>query len=30
MKYRYLGHSGLKITELTYGNWLTQIGRAHV
>ena len=23
MKYRYLGHSGLKITELTYGNWLT-------
>ena len=23
MKYRYLGHSGLKITELTYGNWHT-------
>ena len=23
MKYRYLGYSGLKITELTYGNWLT-------
>ena len=23
MKYRYLGNSGLKITELTYGNWLT-------
>ncbi|AQP44570.1 aldo/keto reductase family protein [Tessaracoccus flavus] len=23
MKYRYLGDSGLKITELTYGNWLT-------
>jgi aryl-alcohol dehydrogenase-like predicted oxidoreductase len=21
--YRYLGNSGLKITELTYGNWLT-------
>ena len=23
MKYCYLGNSGLKITELTYGNWLT-------
>jgi len=23
MKYRYLGNSGLKITEITYGNWLT-------
>lgn len=23
MKYRYLGNSGFKITELTYGNWLT-------
>ena len=23
MKYRYLGRSGLKITEITYGNWLT-------
>jgi aryl-alcohol dehydrogenase-like predicted oxidoreductase len=23
MEYRYLGHSGLKISELTYGNWLT-------
>ena len=23
MKYRYLGNSGLRITELTYGNWLT-------
>ncbi len=23
MDYRYLGHSGLKITEITYGNWLT-------
>lgn len=23
INYRYLGHSGLKITELTYGNWLT-------
>ncbi|WP_062212342.1 aldo/keto reductase family protein [Demequina oxidasica] len=22
-EYRYLGNSGLKITELTYGNWLT-------
>lgn len=21
--YRYLGHSGLKITEITYGNWIT-------
>src|SRR5690554_6582457 len=21
--YRYLGNSGLKITELTYGNWIT-------
>ncbi|TAN27865.1 MAG: aldo/keto reductase [Actinomycetota bacterium] len=23
MKYRYLGSSGLKISEITYGNWLT-------
>ncbi|MCK9793303.1 aldo/keto reductase family protein [Isoptericola sp. 4D.3] len=23
MHYRYLGHSGLKISEITYGNWLT-------
>lgn len=23
MHYRYLGNSGFKITELTYGNWLT-------
>lgn len=23
VNYRYLGNSGLKITELTYGNWLT-------
>src|ERR671910_2737821 len=23
MDFRYLGHSGLKITEITYGNWLT-------
>ncbi len=23
MEYRYLGHSGLKISEITYGNWLT-------
>lgn len=23
MKYRYAGNSGLKITEITYGNWLT-------
>ncbi|MCL1838556.1 MAG: aldo/keto reductase family protein [Propionibacteriaceae bacterium] len=23
MKYRYLGNSGLKITEICYGNWLT-------
>jgi aryl-alcohol dehydrogenase-like predicted oxidoreductase len=23
MRFRYLGHSGLKISEITYGNWLT-------
>mgnify|MGYP000359601191 FL=1 len=23
MEFRYLGHSGLKISEITYGNWLT-------
>ena len=23
MKFRYLGASGLKISEITYGNWLT-------
>jgi aryl-alcohol dehydrogenase-like predicted oxidoreductase len=23
MKFRYLGNSGLKISEITYGNWLT-------
>ena len=23
MKYRYLGNSGFKVSELTYGNWLT-------
>src|SRR5690606_5596268 len=23
INYRYLGNSGLKITELVYGNWLT-------
>jgi len=23
MQYRYLGNSGLKVSELTYGNWLT-------
>ncbi|MGO1696675.1 MAG: aldo/keto reductase, partial [Arthrobacter sp.] len=23
MDYRFLGASGLKITEITYGNWLT-------
>jgi aryl-alcohol dehydrogenase-like predicted oxidoreductase len=23
MAYRYLGNSGLKISEITYGNWLT-------
>jgi aryl-alcohol dehydrogenase-like predicted oxidoreductase len=23
MRYRHLGHSGLKISEITYGNWLT-------
>ena len=21
--YRYLGHSGLKVSEITYGNWIT-------
>ncbi|GAA1184435.1 MULTISPECIES: aldo/keto reductase family protein [Nesterenkonia] len=23
MEFRYLGHSGLKISEITYGNWIT-------
>ncbi|MDR3070455.1 MAG: aldo/keto reductase, partial [Propionibacteriaceae bacterium] len=23
MKYRYLGNSGLKISEIVYGNWIT-------
>lgn len=23
MEYRYLGHSGFKVSEVTYGNWLT-------
>ena len=23
MEFRYLGNSGLKISEITYGNWLT-------
>lgn len=23
MKFRYLGHSGLKVSEIIYGNWLT-------
>src|SRR5512141_635573 len=23
MEYRYLGRSGLKISEITYGNWIT-------
>ena len=23
MKYRYLGNSGFKVSELVYGNWLT-------
>lgn len=26
MKYRYLGNSGFKISEITYGNWLTHGG----
>lgn len=26
MKYRYLGNSGFKVSELTYGNWLTHAG----
>ncbi len=27
MLFRYLGHSGLKISEITYGNWLTHGGK---
>ena len=27
MEYRYLGNSGLKISEITYGNWLTHGSR---
>ncbi|HUG49464.1 MAG TPA: aldo/keto reductase, partial [Terrimesophilobacter sp.] len=23
MEFRYLGNSGLKVSEITYGNWLT-------
>jgi len=23
MKHRYLGRSGLKISEISYGNWIT-------
>ena len=23
MRFRHLGNSGLKISEITYGNWLT-------
>lgn len=26
MKYRYLGNSGFKVSEITYGNWLTHGG----
>ena len=27
MKYKYLGNSGLKISEMTFGNWLTHAGQ---
>ena len=27
MKHRYLGNSGFKVSELTYGNWLTHAGQ---
>lgn len=27
MQHRYLGNSGLKVSELTYGNWLTHAGQ---
>ena len=27
MKYRYLGNSGFKVSELIYGNWLTHAGQ---
>lgn len=27
MKYRYLGSSGMKISEITYGNWITHGGQ---
>lgn len=27
MLYRYLGNSGFKVSELTYGNWLTHAGQ---
>ena len=27
MHYRYLGNSGFKVSELTYGNWLTHAGQ---
>jgi aryl-alcohol dehydrogenase-like predicted oxidoreductase len=27
MKHRYLGSSGFKVSELTYGNWLTHAGQ---
>ncbi|HCU79191.1 MAG TPA: aldo/keto reductase, partial [Microbacterium sp.] len=23
VNYRYLGNSGFKVTEITYGNWIT-------
>ena len=28
MKFRYLGRSGLQVSTLTYGNWLTQRGQS--
>jgi aryl-alcohol dehydrogenase-like predicted oxidoreductase len=27
MKHRYLGNSGFKVSELTYGNWLTHVSQ---
>jgi len=28
MEYRHLGKSGLKVSELTYGNWITTARRS--
>ena len=27
MRFRYLGNSGLQISEITYGNWITHGGQ---